>query len=165
MFTFFRRIRKGLLSLNNLRTYIWYAIGEIALVVIGILIALQINTWNQGRLNKIAEKSIIENLNAEFRLNKDQFIKTYNRTKGALNSAKMLTDLVGSDQKELVATNIDSLLYNVFEYDNLTISENTLLDLVQSGRLQFIGNAELKTHIYQWTQQKKFSPRALRSCP
>ena len=49
MFRFFRRIRFKLLNENKAGTYFKYALGEIALVVIGILIALQINNWNQNK--------------------------------------------------------------------------------------------------------------------
>ena len=49
MIKFFRRIRQKLLSENKFSKYLIYAIGEIILVVIGILIALQINNWNEGR--------------------------------------------------------------------------------------------------------------------
>ena len=47
MIKFFRRIRQSLLTQNKMRSYLLYAIGEIILVVIGILIALQINNWNE----------------------------------------------------------------------------------------------------------------------
>ena len=50
MFRFFRKIRRNLLSENNFKKYLVYAIGEIILVVIGILIALQINNWNNKRI-------------------------------------------------------------------------------------------------------------------
>ncbi|MBK7871908.1 MAG: hypothetical protein IPJ74_15130 [Saprospiraceae bacterium] len=56
MLRFFRNIRRRLLELGSLRKYLVYAIGEILLVVIGILIALQVNTWNQQRINRINEK-------------------------------------------------------------------------------------------------------------
>ena len=59
MLTFFRRIRKGLLGSGATSKYILYAIGEIALVVIGILIALQINNWNEWRKERIKEKLIL----------------------------------------------------------------------------------------------------------
>jgi hypothetical protein len=49
MFTLLRKIRKSLLDLSAFRKYLLYAIGEIALVVIGILIALQINNWNENK--------------------------------------------------------------------------------------------------------------------
>ena len=46
-----------------------YAFGEIILVVIGILIALQINSWNKNRIAKIEEKQILKNLHNEFQQN------------------------------------------------------------------------------------------------
>lgn len=49
MLSFFRKIRKSLIDQSSARRYLVYAIGEIALVVIGILIALQINNWNEAR--------------------------------------------------------------------------------------------------------------------
>ena len=66
MIKFFRKIRQKQLSENKFSKYLIYAIGEIILVVIGILIALQINNWNESRKNKAFvssyKKSLIENL-------------------------------------------------------------------------------------------------------
>ena len=62
MIKFFRKIRQKLLSEDKFRKYLLYAIGEIILVVIGILIALQINNWNQNRLNKQLESQYYERL-------------------------------------------------------------------------------------------------------
>lgn len=61
MITLFRRVREKLVGEGNVRRYLIYAIGEILLVVIGILIALQINNWNQTRLDRQFEmKSLSE---------------------------------------------------------------------------------------------------------
>ncbi len=49
MLKFFRKIRQKLIEEDNIRKYLLYAIGEIILVVIGILIALQVNNWNEKR--------------------------------------------------------------------------------------------------------------------
>ncbi len=59
MITFFRKIRKRLLSENSVSRYLIYAIGEIALVMIGILLALQVNNWNQGRKEKAIEQELL----------------------------------------------------------------------------------------------------------
>ena len=59
MLTFLRKIRKSFIASGSTRKYLIYAIGEIALVVIGILIALQINNWNEERKTKRLEKSTL----------------------------------------------------------------------------------------------------------
>jgi hypothetical protein len=58
MTNFFRRIRQNILAENRLMKYLIYAIGEILLVVIGIIIALQINTWNDQLVKKEELSSI-----------------------------------------------------------------------------------------------------------
>jgi len=68
MIKFFRRIRQSLLSEGKLKKYFFYAIGEILLVVIGILIALQINNWNEGRKNAANEIILIKNIIEDLRL-------------------------------------------------------------------------------------------------
>jgi len=68
MIKFFRRIRKQLLTENKFSKYLLYAIGEIALVMIGILLALQVNNWNEERKTRKIEKRMLEELveNLEF---------------------------------------------------------------------------------------------------
>ena len=58
MLKFFRKIRQNLLSEGKTGKYIKYAFGEIILVVIGILIALQINTWNEDYKSKRKKEAI-----------------------------------------------------------------------------------------------------------
>lgn len=59
MIGFFRRIRKKLANANQFIKYSRYAIGEIVLVVIGILIALQINTWNEEKKERVQEQKYL----------------------------------------------------------------------------------------------------------
>jgi len=62
MIHLFRRIRQGLLSQNRFSKYMLYAIGEIVLVVIGILIALQINNWNERKKEEVIVFNYLANL-------------------------------------------------------------------------------------------------------
>lgn len=66
MFRFFRQIRKSLMEQNKTRTYILYAVGEIMLVVMGILIALQVNNWNEERVRLADERELLINLKTDF---------------------------------------------------------------------------------------------------
>ena len=81
MIKFFRKIRQRLLTENKFSKYLLYAIGEILLVMIGILLALQINNWNEDRKEKQFEKNLLlelkENLQSDISHNKYQ-INTQN---------------------------------------------------------------------------------------
>ncbi|MFT7036546.1 MAG: hypothetical protein ACJA2S_005078, partial [Cyclobacteriaceae bacterium] len=72
MIKFFRKIRQKLLSENKFSKYLVYAIGEIILVVIGIIIALQLNEWNDNRKDKKLEKEYYCRLLDDVNLDKEQ---------------------------------------------------------------------------------------------
>ena len=65
MFRIFRTIRKSLLARNRFSNYLLYALGEIVLVVIGILVALQINNWNDQRKLHNQELKYLRNIRAD----------------------------------------------------------------------------------------------------
>ena len=69
MIKFFRKIRYDLMKKNKTGKYLKYAIGEILLVIIGILIAVSINNWNEERKLKKAEQSILKDLKQEMTIN------------------------------------------------------------------------------------------------
>ena len=84
MIKFFRKIRQKLLSEGKTRKYIKYAIGEIVLVMVGILLALQVNNWNENRKLKFQELELLESLNSDLRNNKSELERTIlNFQKGA----------------------------------------------------------------------------------
>ena len=78
MIKFFRQIRQNLLSEGKTGKYFKYAIGEIILVVIGILIALQINSWNDDRKAKIVENNFFANILLDLEKD-DEKLKYYHR--------------------------------------------------------------------------------------
>ena len=65
MLRFFRKIRQRLLTDNKFSKYLLYAVGEILLVVIGILIALQVDSWNETRKDRLRVRSHLEELKTE----------------------------------------------------------------------------------------------------
>ena len=79
MLRFFRTIRRRLLDSGSLRKYFVYAIGEILLVVIGILIALQINNWNEGRKDKNKELQILQAIQSNLKEDAANLIKAKER--------------------------------------------------------------------------------------
>lgn len=92
MLTFFRRIRKGLLDGGATRKYLIYAIGEILLVMIGILLALQVNNWNEARKLRVQEVKVYREIKNELeisvlKINKEleDHLLNQNSTKIVLN--------------------------------------------------------------------------------
>ena len=69
MIKFFRKIRQNLVAENKFSKYLLYAIGEIILVVIGILIALSINNWNEGRKKITVEINILKDIRSDLQEN------------------------------------------------------------------------------------------------
>ncbi|MDF0705775.1 MAG: DUF6090 family protein [Bacteroidota bacterium] len=70
MIKFFRNIRRTLINQGKTSKYLKYALGEIVLVVIGILLALQINNWNEHRKEEASKKKLMLNIRAELMENK-----------------------------------------------------------------------------------------------
>jgi hypothetical protein len=155
MIKFFRKIRQRLLTENKFSKYLIYAVGEIILVVIGILIALQINNQNQERLFSNEEKIILKNIHTEFLENKNALKLGLEENKQGSNASITLLNLVGQKRELLQQHNLDSLMYVMLETGSFRPSENTISDLLQSGKLQLIKNERLKNLLYKWTRNLK----------
>ena len=92
MIKFFRKIRQNLLSEGKSGKYLKYAIGEILLVVIGILIALQINNWNEKHQAQNKMESNFQNLIEDLKSNKLQLLNLIERRNEVSNGAGFLID-------------------------------------------------------------------------
>ncbi len=137
---------------NKTRKYLKYAIGEIVLVVIGILIALQINNWNQNRINKNEEKYIIAKLHKDFKENKKQLEEYIINLQIEMNAHVELMNLIGESKDELLKHNLDSLFYESFGSIELAFADNTLKNIMQSGRLNLLKNENITLLLYKWNE-------------
>ena len=105
MIPFFRKIRKKMADDNKPMKYMRYAIGEIILVVIGILIALQINNWNESRKQSTLEKEFLTSIKNDLKQDKSfiQMVLKTNEPKieayEVINSD--LLNLYNNDRKSL----------------------------------------------------------------
>lgn len=94
MIKFFRKIRQNLLAENKFSKYLIYAIGEVVLVVIGILIALQINNWNEQRKQNNLEESTLIELKANLLADITDFQADINGYSSAANSCRIVIDFI-----------------------------------------------------------------------
>ncbi|NKI30941.1 DUF6090 family protein [Croceivirga thetidis] len=143
MIKFFRHIRQKLLNEGKSSKYLTYAIGEIALVVFGILIALQINNWNNDRLNVQKEIWYLDNIANDMFNQKSGLLQLKKEYLNSVSvSENLLLDVKVSKQYE----SIDSLsqklnqLMTSHSYRNI---DNTYREMVSSGQVSLIENDSL----------------------
>jgi len=111
MIKFFRQIRQKLLRENRFSRYLLYAIGEILLVVIGILIALQINTWNEDRKNLEKENYYLNSIKSSIKLSQSELDRVITDAQHISSSADTLFLLLAhKNYDQLNGIFIDSLL-------------------------------------------------------
>ncbi len=150
MIKFFRKIRQNLLSEGKTGKYFKYAIGEIILVVIGILIALSINNWNENRKEYNALKTLTENMNNEFQKNLEELETDLTRVKNSITATNTLLSYTGSKNIEVDNTIIDSLIYYAVSNPTWNPSSYVLNDIKNSGKLSTLKNENLKLLLYDW---------------
>ncbi|QBA64959.1 hypothetical protein [Muriicola soli] len=150
MLKFFRQIRLELMEKNKTGKYLKYAIGEIVLVVIGILLALQINNWNQDRLDLKEKQNLLQKVQLEFEANKILLADYKTACQQTMINLNTLLELVGSNRETLEAQNLDSIFYNSFLGEELGLSENSINSIIQSGQLRLFRNEPITTLFQQW---------------
>jgi hypothetical protein len=147
MISFFRKIRQQLLSQNRITRYLIYAIGEIILVVIGILLALQINTWNQNRQDRKQEQQLLAQLEMEYNKNLEQLnSKIYIRKEMIKSCLKLLS----YRKLESTIVDVDSLNFHLSRMTTRPTFNPVLgvtNELSNSGKLYLIKNAELRKEL------------------
>ncbi len=151
MINFFRKIRKQLADANKPFKYMRYAIGEIVLVVIGILIALSINNWNEDRVERRQEKALLNQLRTEFSMNLAQLDDKIVVKEELIRSVLRLFQYI--DQPGL--RNKDSLEYHIGRTFPFSTFDPIVNDLASSGSLRLIRSDSLKLLLSLWTSDIK----------
>ncbi|MGA8264691.1 MAG: DUF6090 family protein [Ignavibacteriaceae bacterium] len=148
----FRNVRKQLASENRIMAYLRYAIGEIFLVVIGILIALQVNNWNENRKLKKQETIYLQDLSIDLKKQiqlQDNYID--------------FEDIIIDDCKDIVAhyeqnngfKKMDSIFPKINDLIvrvTFTNANTTLLEMINSGEINIIENEALKKELMEFNQ-------------
>jgi hypothetical protein len=148
MIKFFRKIRQKLLMENKTGKYFKYAIGEIVLVMIGILLALQVNNWNMERLNKQTENDYYCQLVVDFESDKTELLKLIEASKHREKLSKQL--LLDLDTKTKTKEEIILGLFTSLRSDSFIPSKSTIIDLTSSGRLSLIKDKALRKEIFKY---------------
>jgi hypothetical protein len=148
MIKFFRNIRQNLLMENKTGKYFKYAVGEILLVMVGILLALQVNNWNTERLNRQTEKNYYCQLVIDFESDKTDLLKLIEASKQRVKVTKQL--LVDLDAKTKTKEELILGLFTSLRSDAFIPSKSTIIDLTSSGRLSLIKDKALRKEIFKY---------------
>ena len=147
MIKFFRKIRQKMLTQSKFSNYFFYAFGEIILVVIGILIALQINNWNENRKNILTESVYLKELQEDFEINLE---KSNNSIAGIEEALPRLIGLLEQSALENPTISIDSLNKDCAFISSMRAyfsTDRTYNNLIGSGDFKLITSADLKSAI------------------
>ncbi|MCP9198592.1 DUF6090 family protein [Gramella sp. GC03-9] len=146
MIKLFRNIRRRLLRENRFTRYLLYAIGEIILVVIGILIALQINEWNNYKHNRKQERFYLEKL--EKNIQEDTIflkfrIRQIDRTEKEFK--RLSEEIHDEHSKEFTQDSIARYLSTIFRFSP---QKSVIENLIATGKLDLIKNQKLVDSLY-----------------
>ena len=144
MLRFFRQIRHRLLSENRFTKYVIYAIGEILLVVIGILLALQVNNWNEERREAQVELSLLEELRSDLLYSRKELDSTIIHNREYLASYYLIHEYIEADKP--YHKKLDSAFSNLDLWSLPYISTMTY-ETIKTKGIDIISNDSLKRHI------------------
>jgi len=134
---------------NKTGKYLKYAIGEIILVVIGILIALSINNWSNNKQLRHTEQAYLLSLQSEFKTNLKKIEETIAENETLIkNIEQMLTLFDGNIRDTISDKKVSDIIYSVFG-NSVTYqpSKGVLTDIISSGNLNLIQNEQLRQHL------------------
>lgn len=157
MIKVFRKIRQSLLSNNKLSKYLLYAIGEIILVVVGILIALQLNTWNAERIQR-------QELNATFERMLDEINDSRIQANNKIGAIDSVVKTSNKRSLHLMSLQNQDSLVNIYEsLEGLSQVISVVFDMPTTGEflndknISSLENIRLKTLLLRIKQNLKFS--------
>jgi hypothetical protein len=147
MIKLFRNIRKNLLNEGKTTKYFKYAIGEIILVVIGILIALSINNWNELRKERFKEQKILVELQSQFKDNLIQLEDKIRQRKLIIKNSKRALELMDSETVVSMDT-LTAILSSLILSPTFDPIDN---EIMTAANLQLIENDSLRRYLTTFT--------------
>lgn len=146
MIRFLRNIRQKLAAENNVAKYLRYAIGEIVLVVIGILIALQVNNWKENIKNNELEKITLENIRSDLILQLEIINEQLRFEKAKIAEADTAALFLSLEK-------LNSILVKLSERRTFIANKTSYISMDSKGERKPLRNSKLQNAIVQYYQQ------------
>ncbi|UCE95119.1 MAG: hypothetical protein JSV73_09240 [Flavobacteriaceae bacterium] len=154
MLHFFRKIRRELLAKSQFFKYLKYAVGEIVLVVLGILIALSINNWNERNKERRVEDEYLERISLDIQKDIDYLEGKIRFT--SINSESFQLFIEEMHRIQRTRQDMIRLISSVnWDAQNILIQDKTYAEIISSGKLSMISQKRLKESIDEYYRNCK----------
>lgn len=150
MLKVFNQIRKDLIKRKKVEQYLLYALGEIILVVIGILIALWVSNLDDERIIREREARYLIGLRNEFQSNRHRLMVLLEQNQRNYAGAQKIVALM-SNRDGVKESEFSRLMYTTFAGDIAFNANNSLLiEMINSGSLKDVRNISLRKQLTTW---------------
>ena len=146
MLNYFKEVRNKLVKEGNLRKYIAYAIGEIVIVVAGILLALYLNNWNQERTDKKLEIQYYQSMNNQLKEDLNIILGEINYNQNYLNQFFYAKNLILLNDKSKIDT-LGNIAVNMVRFSDFRRKSNIYQTLINSGEIIKINNYKINERL------------------
>lgn len=155
MIKFFKHIRRSLLNENQMGKYLKYAIGEILLVMIGILLAFQVNSWNDRRMRSNKELSYLKDIKVNLTNDIESIdeVVEFNETKSILTDSMFYT-LEHNTDPEIYMPSILKYMYTLTYYDVFEPNRIAFDNMVGAENIDLISNSNLRTELSKYYKKE-----------
>ena len=154
MIHFFRRIRQGLIHQDRIGKYLLYAIGEILLVVVGILLALQINNWNQDRQKAEKERYYLNSVKTSIALSQHELNRVIEDAELISSCADTLfLMLARNETASLKGVFLDSLLLTASDYSLISLNDGGVQEILNTGSMDILKDETIRVHLASWNDR------------
>ena len=137
-----------------LREQNWTAVGiEVAVVVVGVLIGLQANNWNEMRKTERDVRALVQNLRGEFVSNRASLEAVRADLDAIMAASRQVLSLVGRPETGMSETELDSLIELTFFWPTWTPSSAASQELVTTGTLSILDDDGVKPLLFEWERR------------
>ena len=145
-----RKIRHKLVKENRVSKYMLYAIGEIVLVVIGILLALQINTWKKEQANDSLKETLLENVKSDLIIQKELIEEQIIFEERVMLKIDTLNQFTNSDFDKSI---IPEKLFELIARKTFKANRSTFDNMISTGDITLFGESRIKNLIVKYYQR------------
>lgn len=155
---YFKKIRLNLLDKGNIRTYFFYAFGETMLIVFGILLALQLNIWNQERSHEVEELQYYHKMKNQLNEDRISLIDEINSNENYLSQYSYAKLIILSNDKSKIDS-LGKIVLELINHSDFRRKSNVYQTLVNSGEIKHINNQKIIEKLQSLEDTYKFINR------